>query len=128
MPGQTSTKKILLVDDEQSILKMLNEMLKLLKVESFSTSNAKEAIEIFKKHKDEIQLILLDILMPEMNGMDAFEEFKKIKPDIEIIIISGYTNEPEIINFIKKNKLHFFRKPFHIENLMDEIEKIISPK
>lgn len=121
-----SDKKVLIIDDEVAILKMLSEMFSILNIENFTASNGEEGINIFKQHKDEINLVLLDILMPRVNGMVVFEEIKKINPDVPIIIISGYTNEPEILDFIVKHKLKFFRKPFHIEELMEAVKKILS--
>ncbi len=121
-------QKILIVDDEPSILKMLADMIKILGYESYQASNGMDAVEIFQQHADEIAIVFLDILMPKMNGFQVYEEIKKINPDVKVVVISGYTNEPEILNFIAQNKLRFFRKPFHIEDVVDAIKKILETK
>jgi DNA-binding NtrC family response regulator len=128
MMDKIGKQKILIVDDEPSILKMLADMIKILGYESYQASNGMDAVEIFQQHADEIAIVFLDILMPKMNGFQVYEEIKKINPDVKVVVISGYTNEPEILNFIAQNKLRFFRKPFHIEDVVDAIKKILETK
>lgn len=126
MTDGKKVKKILVIDDEQPILKMLESVMHFVGYQTFCTISAEDGLKIFTEHRDQIGLILLDILMPKMNGIEAFYRFREIDPTVPIIIISGYTNDSEIMNFIIQNKLKFFRKPFHIEELMDAIREILS--
>ncbi|RKY84990.1 hypothetical protein DRQ09_07880 [candidate division KSB1 bacterium] len=112
---------ILVVDDEKHIRDLTREMLTSLGYDVFLAENGVEAINLYKKNKDKINLILLDIVMPEKAGKDTFIELKKINPEIRIIIVSGYSQNGKAAEIIELGANGFLQKPFKIE----EISKII---
>ena len=114
-------KTVLLADDEYHILEMLSEMLEISGYQCLKALDGKEALKIYKERKNEIDLYLLDILMPKMSGVELYTEIIKDKPDIKIIFISGYTEKEEIKKFLKKNKLAYLNKPFQFAELLQKI-------
>jgi CheY-like chemotaxis protein len=74
--------------------------------------NGKKGLKIFKEAPDRYDLILLDMIMPEMNGSDCFYEIKKVRPDMKVILSSGFTREEDLIEMKAKGLTAFISKPF----------------
>ncbi|MFH0959785.1 MAG: ATP-binding protein [Pseudomonadota bacterium] len=87
--GQGET--ILLVDDEQSVLEIDSRLPIGANYTVITASNAKDALEIYEKHRDVIQLVLLDLIMPEMGGMRCLEILRNMAPNIKVLVLTGYT-------------------------------------
>ena len=90
-PGKGS--KILLADDEEDIRDLLSEILSLSGYEVVTCKDGQEAVEIYRREWDNIGLVILDMMMPEMNGKDAFQEMQSINRDIKALLISGFSIE-----------------------------------
>lgn len=119
IPG---TGKILLVDDEAIIRTTGQSMLEDLGYETTLASNGREALEIYKKEDSPFDLVILDMIMPEMNGTEAFNGMKEYNKDCKVIIASGFTKDENIDELKKLGLAGFIRKPFR----MSELSKLIS--
>ena len=84
---------ILLVDDEETIIDVSREILEALGYTVYSAMSGKEAIELYTLKKNEIDLVILDMIIPEMGGGEIFDALKTINPDVNVILSSGYSNE-----------------------------------
>lgn len=126
--GDNHKKTILLVDDEQIVLNAGRKMLEVLGFKVITAANGADAVEIFKKNReqsneasDRIICIVLDIVMPVMGGEEAIVKFRQIDPDIPVVVISGYPED------IIKNKVEFkdiqqvVMKPFEMGLLCKKI-------
>jgi two-component system cell cycle sensor histidine kinase/response regulator CckA len=115
---------ILLVDDDKRVLEVAKNMLKEIGFEVLTSSNGEEAIELFKKHVDEISCVLLDLTMPKMDGRETFRELRRIREDARVILSSGY-NEQEVINhFAGKGLDGFIQKPYRLDDLVSKLKKL----
>ncbi|MEN3039478.1 MAG: ATP-binding protein, partial [Candidatus Kryptonium sp.] len=85
------TETILVAEDEERLRTTITEILQNLGYKVYSASNGLEAVEIFKEKSNEIELAILDIVMPILNGYDAMREMVKIKPNIKVIFTTGYS-------------------------------------
>ncbi|PCJ62162.1 MAG: hypothetical protein COA79_05595 [Planctomycetota bacterium] len=120
------TGKILLIDDEELVLSTTKEFLEDLNYQVLIASNGIEAIEIFKKSFQEIDLVLLDMIMPEMHGREVFYKLSEICSSCPVIILSGFS-EPDDISELKIAGVHeFISKPFKKVELSKIIKKVIS--
>jgi CheY-like chemotaxis protein len=117
-------KTVLFVDDEEMLLEVGSLMLQRLGYNVLSTSNGQEAIEIFKRN--EIDVVILDMRMPGMNGDEVCRQLKKIKPKIKIILASGYVKFYSEDFLIDCGFDDIIDKPFTIEHLSEKIENILS--
>jgi PAS domain S-box-containing protein len=117
------TGTVLLVDDEEIIRSVGSEILVELGAEVIMAENGRKAIELVKKHKDSISLVLLDMIMPELNGPDCFREIQKIAPDMKVIICSGYAPDEMVESLSNAGVVGFIQKPFRI----DELKRTITP-
>ena len=117
---------ILLVDDEAVMLEVGTEMLNNLNYKVIAARSGKEAIEIFMEKKDEIQLIILDMVMPEMNGSETFNRLNQIQPGMKVLVSSGYSLSEEAARISKLGCNSFIQKPFDIYRISAKIREILD--
>jgi len=122
--GKSET--ILLVDDEESILLLGKQILLDPGYTIYTASDAEQAIDIYRQKNDEIDLIVLDFIMPGISGLDCMKEILKINPDAKIIIVTGYTDSELVSNVIKLGAKKFIRKPYRIAELIDVVRKTLD--
>ncbi len=113
--------QVLVIDDEPSIRTLIEKELASSRIEIFSVSSGKEALDIVKKK--EFDVIILDIRLPDIDGMTLLKKFKENLPDVEIIIITGYATIEDAINAMKIGAYDYITKPFALEHLELLIEK-----
>jgi PAS domain S-box-containing protein len=111
------TEQILLVDDEEGPIQVERLMLKELGYRVMTASSGREAIDIYAKHTDTVDLIALDMIMPEMNGRATFEELKKINADVRVLLVSGYSLNKQVEEMLDLGCNGFIQKPFDIIEL-----------
>ncbi len=117
---------ILVVEDEIGVLKLFKESLSRFKYKVFTASNGKEALQIYQKNKDEIDLIIVDVIMPYMDGIKLSEEILKDNPDIKIILMSGYAPPKKIEELSQRKNVIFVSKPIDFEKLVLKIKEFIK--
>ncbi len=116
---------LLLVEDEEIILAAGRAMLEQLGYTVLSASTATEALRLAKDHRDEIQLLLSDVIMPEMNGRDLAKLICNIIPRIKCLFTSGYTSNVIAHHGILDAGVHFLQKPFSIEDLAINVRQAL---
>jgi YesN/AraC family two-component response regulator len=119
--------KVLIIDDESSIRKMLKKLLEKNGYQALEANDGKQGIALFKKHEPE--LIITDLIMPEKEGLETIKELKKIDPDVKIIAMSGGgITDPKIyLNFASKfGAVRTFTKPVDNGILLSTIKEIFS--
>ncbi|MCP4024004.1 MAG: response regulator, partial [Desulfobacteraceae bacterium] len=95
-------ESVLLVDDEERILTVGREICKALGYSVLTASSGKEAIKIYSKKKHDINLVILDMIMPEMNGLETFMELKKYNPNIKVLLSTGYSIDEKAQEMLKQ--------------------------
>jgi CheY-like chemotaxis protein len=104
---------ILVVDDEPINRKVAVALLEKLGYKATAVQNGREAIEVYRTQKESIDLVLLDIQMPEMNGQDCYRELQRIDPDVRAVICSGYLRDADIEQLRSDGLKGYIRKPYH---------------
>lgn len=117
---------ILFVDDEDVILEVGKEFLKVLGYEVLVAQSGKEAIEIFNKNQDRIDLVLLDMIMPQMSGGEVYDRLKEISPGVKVLLSSGYSIDGEATKILERGCNGFIQKPFNINQLSQSIKSILK--
>ncbi|MBW2001372.1 MAG: PAS domain S-box protein, partial [Deltaproteobacteria bacterium] len=108
---------ILLVDDEEIVLDASFNMLKSLGYTVLKAKGGREAVETYKENIDKINMVLLDIIMPDMSGGQAYDRMKEIDPDIKVLLSSGYNIEGQATELLAKGCNGFIQKPFNMKEL-----------
>ena len=123
---QKGSGKILIIDDEELIRDITRDIVSEFGYSAILCSNGKEAVEYYGTHYKEIDLVFLDIILPEISGLECFKQLKKINPAIKVIVSSGHTEHDEADRIIKEGALGFIRKPFDINSLYKMINKALG--
>ncbi|HOJ63304.1 MAG TPA: response regulator [Spirochaetota bacterium] len=117
--------KVLVIDDVPEIRNLSNVILKQKNFNPILAGSAKEAMEILNKERD-IELILLDVVMPEMSGEHLFKEIKNRYPNIPIILLTGCTEERILSGLLKQESVEIILKPFNTFDFITKIAKVIK--
>ncbi len=86
-----------------------------------------QAIALFEKDQDLIDLVILDIIMPEMNGAAVFDRLKRIKPDVKVLLASGYSIDGQASGILSRGGSGFIPKPFTLQQLSQRISALLPP-
>jgi PAS domain S-box-containing protein len=122
------TGTILLIDDEQMIIKVGEELLQELGYKVFTAESGQDAIKLYKKNADKIDLVIMDMIMPGMGGGETFDHLKEIKSDIKVLLSSGYSINGQASEILERGCEGFIQKPFNINQLSEKIQGIIAKK
>jgi CheY-like chemotaxis protein len=120
------TETVLLADDEAMIIDVGEELLEQMGYTVLKARSGKETIEIYKKKKDQVDLIILDMIMPDIGGRDAYDKLKQINPDIKILLSSGYSINGEAQEILDRASNGFIQKPFNVEQLSRKLREILD--
>nr|NIV99020.1 response regulator [Candidatus Saccharibacteria bacterium] len=88
--------------------------------------SGREAIDIYAEHTDTVDLIALDMIMPEMNGRATFEELKKINADVRVLLVSGYSLNKQVEEMLDLGCNGFIQKPFDIIELSRTLRDVFD--
>ena len=122
----TGSERILLVDDEEMVADIGKDMLEKLGYKILVAASGTEAIQIFKTSRDTIDLIILDMIMPDMSGGETFNRLKAIKPDVRILLSSGYSLNGQASEIMKRGCNGFIQKPFNVKQISRKIREILD--
>ena len=111
------SETILIVDDEEKVLDACQAMLKQLGYRTIRANGGREAVEIFQQENADIDLIILDMIMPGMDGLTAYERFKEIDPNVKVLLSSGYSISDNVKEIVAKGCDEFIQKPFTLSQI-----------
>lgn len=122
----TKLKTVLIIDDEEMVVEVCTSMLKKLGYDALGVMNAKSAIRIVNDPDATIDLVFLDIKMPDMDGEVLFTQLKDIRPDLKVVICSGNSLNGHVKRMMEAGAVGYIQKPFRMEKLSAELDKYLS--
>jgi signal transduction histidine kinase/CheY-like chemotaxis protein len=122
----TGSGTLLLVDDEQNVLTVTSQMLTRSGYTVIEAKSGREAIERYSRHQDEIDLVLLDMVMPEMGGGEVYDRIKALNATVKVLLASGYSLEGKAREIMKRGCDGFIQKPFSLAELADRVKSILE--
>ncbi len=120
------TETVLFVDDEDAIREVGEELLQAMGYSVLLARDGKEAVELYEKNGDNIDIVLLDIVMPHMGGSEVYEKMKEINPNIKVLLLSGYSIDGEATDILDRGCDGFIQKPFTMKELSGKIREIMG--
>jgi two-component system cell cycle sensor histidine kinase/response regulator CckA len=117
---------VLVVEDERLMRRLLERILLSRDTSVLLAADGQEALDIYRDHKGEISVVLLDLGLPKISGWEVFNHLKQENPDVRVIVASGYM-EPDV-----KSKMHdagvehFIEKPYRLDQLMETLHGVIN--
>jgi CheY-like chemotaxis protein len=122
----TGTETVLFVDDEAMILSVGQEILETLGYHVLLARSGKEAVEVYRANQDKIDMVILDMIMPELSGAETYDRLKKINPKIKVLLSSGYSMNSQAEEILARGCNGFIQKPFNLNQLASKIREVLS--
>jgi CheY-like chemotaxis protein len=119
---------ILLVDDEEAVLKLGKEILETYGYEVLTAPSGERALEIYREQGDEIDLVVIDMVMPHMNAPELFEHLQKMNPNVQAILCSGYAPDSRVDDLLRRGVREFIPKPYDIAHFVNTANRILKEK
>jgi two-component system, cell cycle sensor histidine kinase and response regulator CckA len=117
---------ILFVDDENIIVEVGTQIMESLGYAVITATSGQEALNIFRRNQNEIDMIILDMIMPEMTGKETYGQLKALDPEIKILLSSGYSLDNQTEEILKRGRDSFIQKPFNIKGLSHKLREILE--
>ncbi len=117
---------VLLVDDEPMVLEVGINMLKKLGYTVLEAKGGREAVKVYKANKDKIDLVILDMIMPDRGGGETYDQMKEIDPTVTVLLSSGYSIDGQATEILERGCNGFIQKPFTIKELSGRIREILE--
>jgi DNA-binding NtrC family response regulator len=121
-----AAKTVLFVDDEEIVLGVGKQMLEKLGFSVLTAKNGVEALDVYKNNQNDIDIIILDMIMPDMGAADTYVELQSINPAIKVLLSSGYGTDHQTRELLSLGCSGFIQKPFSMQSLSEKIEEILS--
>ena len=120
------SEKVLLIDDEKDFLEVMSERMQNRDIDVTTASSAREALALVEK--ESYDAIILDLQMPEMDGLQALERLKAINPDLQVILLTGHATVEKGVQAMKLGATDVLEKPADIQTLTEKIRKAHARK
>ncbi|MCF8061006.1 MAG: response regulator, partial [Deltaproteobacteria bacterium] len=118
---------VLLVDDEEMILEVGGMMLKRLGYRVLTAGSGKQAVELYDKERKNIDLVILDLVMPGMAGGETYDRLKAIDQNVSVLLSSGYSINGQATEIMERGCKGFIQKPFALEELSRKVKEVSDP-
>jgi DNA-binding NtrC family response regulator len=125
-PMPRGQETILLVEDEAAILRIAELWLVKLGYTVLSAGTPREAIQLAQQHQGEIEMLMTDVVMPEMNGHELAQDLLALNPHMKCLFMSGYTADIIADHGVLDAGLNFLQKPFSLRALAEKVRKALD--
>ncbi len=119
--GATGTNTVLVVDDEPEVLEVASLSLSQLGFRVLTAPDGRAALDVFRTHAGEIDAVLLDLMMPHLNGAEVFEQMQRLRPNVPVVVASGYSEEDVVTRLAGGAYAGFVQKPFRATALATKL-------
>jgi two-component system cell cycle sensor histidine kinase/response regulator CckA len=120
------SETVLVVDDEEEVRSLVSEMLRFYGYKVMEAPNAGNALMIFEKYQDTIDIVLTDVVMPQMSGLDFVEKILPDYPSTKVLFMSGYTDNVIVEHGLLDKDRNFIQKPFNAKALIQKVREILD--
>ena len=120
------SETILIVEDDEDVKEVFTSILTSLGYNVIEAVNGKDALEVFEKNRDEIDVVISDVIMPKMDGAELYKKIKNINPNIKIIFLSGYPEKILTEKGVGKENSYFIQKPVTSQELAKKLREVID--
>ena len=122
------SETVLFVDDEDMIIEVAEDLLEKLGYKVLIAKSGKEAIKTYKKNKEQIDIVILDMVMPDMSGGETYDNLKEIYPDIKVLLVSGYSLNEAATKILDRGCDGYIQKPAKSKELSQKLREILDKK
>ena len=123
---ESGAETVLVVEDDEGVRKLTTEILRAHGYTTMEAADGEDAVKVFMENQDEVDLMILDVVMPKKNGKEAYEEIKKTHPNVRVIFTSGYTGEVILDKGIQGETVDFITKPLTPNGLLRKVREVLD--
>ncbi len=117
---------VLLIDDEEMILKVASQLLEALGYKVVTARGGQAGLKTYRELMDQVDLVLLDMIMPDMGGGEVFDRLKEMNPEVRVLLSSGYSVNGQAMQILEKGCKGFIQKPFSLAELSQKIHAALA--
>jgi two-component system cell cycle sensor histidine kinase/response regulator CckA len=117
---------VLLVDDEPMIVEVGEEMIANLGYQVITANGGVDAVEKYREHHSRIDIVVLDLVMPDLNGGQTFDQLRAVNPDVKVLLSSGYSINGEASAILSRGCNGFIQKPFNLMQLSHKLREVLD--
>jgi len=125
-PTPRGTETLLLVEDETEVRRIAQQVLETLGYTVLTAENGEQALTVAAQYENEIQLMITDVVMPQMGGPELVRRMAALRPDMGVLYMSGYTDDAIVRHGLMDERLEFLQKPFSADALARKVRKAIE--
>ena len=125
-PIPDGTETILLAEDDEMVLKLSRSILTHAGYTVFTAADGEQAMDVFDEHADQIDLAILDVVMPKLGGKGVFEKIRAKRPELRVLFSSGYSMNAIHTNFILDEGLTLMQKPYQRADLLRKVRETLD--
>ena len=122
------SETLLFVDDEDMVVEVGCRIIEKLGYKVLAAKTGKEAIAVYKTNQSKIDMVILDMIMPEIGGSETYDRLKEINPAIKVLLSSGYSINGLATEILERGCDGFIQKPFNIQKLSKQVRQILDKK
>ena len=119
---------VFLIDDDDMIVDVGEQILNNSGYDVVSAKSGKEAIEVYKENHSRIDMVILDMILPDMGGGDTYDRLKEINPGVKVLLASGYDIDYQGREIMERGCDGFIQKPFNMSELLEKMREILASK
>jgi CheY-like chemotaxis protein len=120
------TPTVLLIEDEELLRNTLSRLLRIKGFYVTEAADGRSALDIFRSNPLHVDVVLLDMSLPQMSGREVFDELRRIRPDVKVVLTTGYSQERVLSGMGDDQGWKFVRKPYEVARLCDVIQELLG--
>ena len=121
-------ERVLVIDDEEMVRNLLSDTLTTYGYSVLLAAEGQKGIDLYRQHQEEIQLVLVDLTMPNLDGKATVQKLRKTNDDVKVLLMSGYSEEEAMNEFTSLSVTGFISKPFKHDELMDKVSGALAQR
>jgi CheY-like chemotaxis protein len=117
---------VLLIDDDEMVADVGEQILKNFGYGVVKATSGNSAIEVYRENQHRIDMVILDLILPDMGGGDTYDRLKEINPSIKVLLASGYDIDHQARDLLERGCDGFIQKPFNMDELLEKTREILG--
>ncbi len=117
---------VMIIDDEEAVREAVSDILEFEGVQVLTAVDGITGIALFQQHHHDIDLVLLDLSMPGLNGVATFQELRQIDPHVQVVLSSGYDEAEATRHFVGQGLVGFLQNPYNMKNLVLKVKEYLG--
>jgi len=120
------SETVMVVDDEETVREMLVRALQAQGYRVLEAEHGQQAVEVFAQYGGEVDLVVLDLIMPRLSGAETFQRLREVEPGVKVLVSSGYSPDEQNEPFLQENAEGFLQKPYDVDQVLLAVRQVLD--